>query len=446
MAFQRIAGNGKPRRERYSKRRQGNKMFIQKELDCGVRLIAEPLKKYHSVTVGIWVGAGSVTETREENGISHLIEHMLFKGTEKRTAKEIAVDVDNIGGQMNAFTSKECTCYYIRTIDEKLEEAIEILTDLFSNATLDAGELEKEKGVVLEEIAMTNDSPEDVAADLISETFFGACSLGKTIIGPPENIRAFSREDLKSYIGRYYTAENIVVAVAGNFEEDKLVGYLNQYLSNISRAKLEVPSFAHCGGFQPRQAFAATQKDIEQVHIWLGLPSYSIQAEQKYALNVLNNTLGGSMSSRLFQKIREEMGMAYSVYSHLALYRDTGMFGVYAGTTSKNAQIVTEMLLEELMRVKKEGITQKEFEQSKQQLKANLILSMESTSAKMNSIGKALILTGKAYTEEQMLRRFEEVTYEDVQKVIEHVVVPEQIAASYVGKVDDEEKLRSIFA
>lgn len=419
-------------------------MFIQKTLDCGVRLIAEPLKKFRSVTIGIWVGAGSITETDQENGISHLIEHMMFKGTEKRTAKQIAIDVDNIGGQMNAFTSKECTCYYIKTIDEKLEEAIEILSDFFCNAQLDDVELQKEKGVVLEEIAMTNDSPEDVAADLIASTYFNGCSLAKTIIGPPENIRSFSRNDLVDYIDRYYTADNIVVAVAGNFEEEKLTDYLNKYLSNIKNTKVELPQFSDCRSFETKKRFAAVKKDIEQVHMWLGLPSCNIKQNEKFAFNILNNVVGGSMSSRLFQKIREEMGMAYSVYSHLAMYRDTGMFGVYAGTTYQNTQIVTEMILEELMKLKREGITQEEFTQSKEQLKASLVLSMESTSANMNAIGKGAILMDRVYTEAQILRRLEKVSYEEVTKVIEYIIKPEMLSAAYVGKIDQEEKLRSL--
>ena len=192
--------------------------FVDEMLECGVRLIGERLPNFHSVTAGIWVGAGSVTETKEENGISHLIEHMFFKGTEKRSAKQISVDVDNIGGQINAFTSKECTCYYIKVIDEKLGEGLEILTDLFCNATLLPEELDKERNVVLEEIAMSNDNPEDAAMDLISSTYFDGCSLSKTILGPAENIRRFTRDDLKSYMYRYYTASNIVVAVAGNFD------------------------------------------------------------------------------------------------------------------------------------------------------------------------------------------------------------------------------------
>ncbi|MGI6154148.1 MAG: M16 family metallopeptidase [Christensenellaceae bacterium] len=419
-------------------------MIIQKKLDCGVTLVAEPLKNFRSVTVGIWVGAGSITESSQENGISHFIEHMLFKGTEKRSAKQIAIDVDSIGGQVNAFTSKECTCYYIKSIDEKMEDAIEILTDFFCNAVLDEEEMEKEKGVVLEEIAMNNDTPEDVASDLVAKVFFDTCSLEKTILGPPENICSFSRGDLKSYMKRYYTAENIVVAVAGNFEEERLTDCLNKYLSNVNTAALHVPEFAKCNTFSTKKNFATVQKDIEQVHIWLAMPGVNIGEKRKYALNIFNNILGGSMSSRLFQKIREEMGLVYTVFSHPVMYRDTGMLGVYAGTTYKNAQTVTELVIQELSALKKSGATKEEFVQSKAQLKGSLVLALESTSAKMNSLGKSMTLTGRVYTDDEILQFLEDVTYEDMQSIIDEIVVSHLLSGAYVGKIENEQALKSM--
>lgn len=421
-----------------------NNTFVKEKLQSGVTLIAEPLPNFHSVTVGIWVGAGSVTETPGENGISHLIEHMLFKGTKKRTAKQIAVDVDNIGGQINAFTSKECTCYYIKVIDEKLDAGLEILTDLFCNATLDPAELEKEKGVVLEEIAMSNDNPEDAAMDLISSAYFDGCSLAKTIIGPPENIKRFTRDDLVSYMDRYYTASNIVVAVAGNFEAQKLKESLNRYLVDINKHPLALPEFSHCGGFVTHGGFEINQRDIEQVHLCMGMPCYNLQDDKRFALNILNNVVGGSMSSRLFQKIREEMGMAYSVFTYPALYRDTGMYGVYAGTMAGNTEKVAEMVLEELKRVKADGITQDEFQQSKEQLKGSMILSLESTSSKMSAIGKALLLTGKTYSDEEVLRMIENVSYDEIREVAEYCLDFTGLTVTGVGKVKDTESLKNI--
>ena len=419
--------------------------FINEKLECGARLIAEKLPNFHSVTAGIWVGAGSVTETPEENGISHLIEHMLFKGTEKRTAKQIAVDVDNIGGQINAFTSKECTCYYIKVIDEKLAAGLEILTDLFCNATLPTEELDKERNVVLEEIAMSNDNPEDLAMDLIASTYFHGCSLEKTILGPADNIRRFGRQDLVSYMKRYYTAENIVVAVAGNFDAQELRDCLNMLLKKVNQKQLTVPGFAGCRGFEPQKDnFAKIDRDIEQVHLCMGFPGIRLDDKRKYALNIVNNVIGGSMSSRLFQRIREEMGMAYSVFTYPALYAGSGMYGVYAGTMASNTLQVAETILKELRNVKKEGITKDEFIQSKEQSRGNLILSLESTSSKMSSIGKAMILTGNVYSDEEVLRLMEEVRYEEAQDIIDACLDFDRMTVTCVGKVPESGELRRI--
>ena len=418
-------------------------MFIQKKLKSNITLIAEPLRNFHSVTIGVWVGAGSKTETPEENGISHFIEHMMFKGTKKRSAKQIAIDVDNIGGQINAFTSKECTCYYIKVMDEKLSEGIEILTDLFCNAVLDKDELERERGVILEEIAMSNDSPEDVAMDLIAAAFFKGCTLSKTILGPPSNIERFTRDDLINYINNRYTADNIVISVAGNFDEEKLTYELDRFME-VNQNPVKNAPFMSCADFSNTQAFATESKDIEQVHICMALPSYDVCDRKKYALQILNNTIGGSMSSRLFQKIREELGLAYTVYSHPVMYRDTGMYSFYAGTMSQNVVRVAELIREELTRVRKDGISKAEFDQSKEQLKGNFVLSAESTSAKMSAMGKSLLLTNRVYSDDEILKFIKYVTYEDVRQVIDEIIKPDDLTAAYVGKVEEKDKLEKI--
>jgi len=418
-------------------------MLINKKLENGVTFVGEKLNNFRSVAIGIWVSAGSVTETPAENGISHLIEHMMFKGTAKRSSKQIAVDADNIGAQINAFTSKEATCYYIKTIDEKIEDGAEILTDLFCHASLDVNELEKEKGVVLEEIAQNNDTPEDVAMDLISGTFFKGCALEKTILGPAENIKTFTREKLLNYVDCHYTAGNIVVSAAGNFDENRLTDCLNRYLSVEVRQENSVDT-AFCGNFKNAKGFAHIEKDIEQVHVCMAIPSYSIKNKKRYALYTLNNIIGGSMSSRLFQRIREEMGMAYSVYSHPVMYRDTGMFSLYAGTTPQNVNAVAEIMIEELRLIEKESIAEEEFMQSKEQLKGNMILSLESTSAKMNSIGKSMMLTGCIYTDEDVMKMVDDLTLGNVQEVIEEIITPDNITATYVGKVDDAALLKRL--
>ncbi len=419
-------------------------MIIQKQLANGIKLVAEKMPSFRSVTFGIWVGAGSVIETEKENGISHFIEHMLFKGTNKRSAKDIAMEVDSIGGQINAFTSKECTCYYIKTIDEKIKEGVEILSDLFCNSVFDAGELEKEKGVVIEEIAMSTDNPEELAMDSISSNYFGGCALSKTILGPTENIKSFFRDDLIDYIKRYYTTDNIIISVAGNFEEDFIVDLINKYFADISHSTGNKPTLDCCKAFVPKKRFDYISKDIEQVHICLAYNGFAITDNRKYALNVANNVIGGSMSSRLFQKVREELGMAYAVYSYPALYTHTGMFGVYAGTLTQNVFTVCEVIHKELRELLENGITAEEFMQSKEQIKGGHIFSMESTSSKMNMIGKSMILTGKVQTDEEKLALMEGVTHEEVNNILKDVLNIDEVVCTVVGKIEDEGKLKGI--
>lgn len=416
--------------------------MILKKLDCGATLVADAPGCFRSATVGIWAQAGSVTETAADNGISHLIEHMLFKGTAHRSAKQIAVDVDSIGGQINAFTSKENTCFYIRVMDEKLPEGIEILTDLFCNATLPAEELEREKGVVLEEIAMSSDQPDDVAMDLMAEHFFAGCSLERTILGPPDNIRRFTRSDLERYMDRRYTADSVVVAVAGSFDEQKLTAALEQGLSGLRRGG-ESPDYRRLEERTYGRSASFKTKDIEQEQVCVAMPccSYSDRAE-RHALSVVSNVLGGSMSSRLFQSIREERGLAYSVYSHPMLYRDTGMFTVYAGTMPQNTEQVTELIMQELQKLRRDGITEAEFVQSKEMLKGSLILSLESSSSRMSALAKNVLAEGRIYTEEEMIQAIEDVTMAAVNEQIEKTINPDRVTGAYVGPALDEATVR----
>ncbi len=410
-------------------------MYIEDKLNSGIPVVCEQVPDFRSVTVGIWVRAGSATETPEENGISHLIEHMLFKGTEKRSAKQIAMEMDSLGGQINAFTSKECTCYYIKVIDEKLKDGIEILSDLFLNSVFDEKELEKEKGVVLEEIAMYNDTPDEVAHELISSTFFKGTLLEKSILGPAENIKSFGRDDVVSYKERFYGPKNIVVAVAGNFDMGELMETLNRYFCNLSAPGV-IKSDLAAAELKHGRKNSFVKRDIEQAHLSLAFPGYALSDPERYPLSVLSNIIGASMSSRLFQKIREEKGMAYAVYSYLSMYTATGMFAVYAGTTQRNLQTVIELVLEEMKTLKQDKITKEEFLQSKEQLKGNYILALESTSAKMNSIGKAKLLTGKLITEEETIELVNKVSFEETRAILDKLIDFEACAITAVGKED----------
>lgn len=395
-------------------------MYFKKHLSCGIEVIAEKLDNFRSCTIGVWVRAGSTTETEEENGVSHFIEHMLFKGTEKRSAKQIAIDTDNIGGQVNAFTSKECTCYYIKAIDEKLEAAVELLSDIFLHATIDGEELEKERGVILEEIAMYNDTPDEVAHEIVSSAFFTGTPLQKTILGPAENIRRFTREDLLAYKQKHYGVNNIVIAVAGHFDEQQLFDLLERYFCTDCLQKVS-PVLQDLSSFTPQKHEVSAFRDIEQAHLCISLPGFSLKDNRRYALSILNNLIGGSMSSLLFQSVREERGLAYSVYSYPSAYATTGMFTVYAGTTLQNLGTVEQVIRTEMQKLRREKVTSGVFEQNKEQLKGSYVLALESTSARMNSIGKAVLLTGEVKTDDEVLALIDRVKIEECNALLEEL-------------------------
>ena len=395
-------------------------MYFKKHLSCGIEVIAEKLDNFRSCTIGVWVRAGSTTETEEENGVSHFIEHMLFKGTEKRSAKQIAIDTDNIGGQVNAFTSKECTCYYIKAIDEKLEAAVELLSDIFLHATIDGEELEKERGVILEEIAMYNDTPDEVAHEIVSSAFFTGTPLQKTILGPAENIRRFTREDLLAYKQKHYGVNNIVIAVAGHFDEQQLFDLLERYFCTDCLQKVS-PVLQDLSSFTPQKHEVSAFRDIEQAHLCISLPGFSLKDNRRYALSILNNLIGGSMSSLLFQSVREERGLAYSVYSYPSSYATTGMFTVYAGTTLQNLGTVEQVIRTEMQKLRREKVTSGVFEQNKEQLKGSYVLALESTSARMNSIGKAVLLTGEVKTDDEVLALIDRVKIEECNALLEEL-------------------------
>lgn len=420
--------------------------MFERKLDCGLTLVGDRIPHMRSATIGVWVAAGSTTETAETNGISHFLEHMMFKGTTHRTARQISIDVDNIGGQMNAFTTKEATAYYIRVMDRNLLEGIDILTDLVCNATLPADELEKERGVILEEIAMANDLPDDLVMDLIAKVYFSGTSLSRTILGPSENIQRFTRDDLLSYIDELYTADNMVVSIAGNFDLDEVTDHLNERMRGISRKPAKRPATADTSGFRPHGPECAfTMRDIEQVHMAFGFPAVSmLSLKERYALAALNEVIGGSMSSRLFQKVREDMGLAYTVNSVPMLYTGTGMFCVYAGTLARNAQTVTEVIFEELEKIRLHGITDAEFEQTKRIFRGNYILQMEFTGARMNQLAKSRLLLGRLMSEDDVLDYVDNVTRDEVAEQIALVTDPDRVSAAYVGMPENSEALSAV--
>ncbi len=419
-------------------------MHELKKLNNGITVVHEKLDDFKSVAIGIWIRAGSINESEKNNGISHFIEHMLFKGTKKRSAKDIAVEMDNVGGQLNAFTSKECTCFHAKVMDKHIGVAVDVLCDIVQNSVFDEKEIEKEKGVVLEEVSMVEDTPEDLVHDLLAQGVFSGDTLGLPVIGKKEAISGFKRQDIMDYTAQCYSAENMVVAVAGKYDENVLLPMLEEKLAELPKT---------CSGScreresKPVHASGASSKakETEQVHVCLGLPGYAMEDRKLYSLHVINNILGGGMSSRLFQKIREEKGMAYSVYSYPSAYADTGLFTLYAGTSPKQVEAVIRMMLAEVEKIKQEGLTQTEVDQAKEQLKGNFILGVESTSSKMNILGKSQTLLGKVIEEEETLARVDAVTLDSVMGIIPEVFDESKIFAALVGKTEEGFDIKKMF-
>ena len=407
-------------------------MIEQIRLGNGIRVCMEHMDSVRSVALGVWVNAGSVFETEENAGVSHFIEHMLFKGTEKRSASDIAAETDAIGANLNAFTAKECTCFHIKALDEDLALAVEMLSDILLHSTLEPEQMDRERGVVLEEIAMTEDSPEDIVFDRASEQLFFGTPIESEILGTEQTVGAMRREDLLGYMQRHYTAENIVIAVAGSFERETLLALLERYFADVPHGERhDVPDVSIRAGFRT----ALVKKDVEQINLCLSLPGAALGTDAYYAQAVLSNALGGSMSSRLFQHIREERGLAYSVYSYPMAYRGVGCLCFYAGCTEGQAGEVLSLMLKELDDVKKGGISEAEFTRARQQLKGSYLLSMESTMAHMSALGKTALLLDKEYDLNAALNRIECVTMEAVKKAAESLFTPEAAAFCAVGRL-----------
>ncbi len=413
-------------------------MYIDKILPNGVRVVAKKLPNFRSCSIGVWVKAGCAGETSSINGISHFIEHMLFKGTEKRTAKQIAMDMDNIGGQINAFTSKEFTCYYSKVMDSKLRFGMEIVGDIFCNSVFDEDEIRKEKGVVIEEISMSEDQPDDVALERLASTFFEGTTIGQTILGPAENIRGLTRERMLEYMQGLYQPDNYAVSVAGNFDENELYECVQNYFSRPQNAPSKPPAVYVDN--EKKQKFTWVNKEIEQVHLALALPGHKYSDVRKDAVAAVSNILGGSMSSRLFQRIREQMGMAYSVFTFPSSYEGSGMLAAYAACSADNAKVVLEAMVEEFEKMKREGITQEELSQSKEQLMGNFVLSQESSSTRMNLLGKSALLRGHIVTEEEVIERTTRLTLDDLHAAVEHSFDFDKVSIVAVGKNTDSLK------
>ncbi len=386
-------------------------MYDEITMPNGLRIIAERIPHFRSVSIGLWVKSGSLYETPEENGVSHFIEHMLFKGTAKRTARQIAEEMDAVGGSMNAFTAKECTCFYAKVVDEHLPMAMDLIADIAQNSLFTETDIEREKGVVLEEIGMVEDQPEDLVSELLMEARLGDQALARPILGTEETLMALTRENILSYYKRMYRPENCVLAVAGNYDWENLQKLAQDAYGSWTGTNEPSPS---CATVLPAATVVRREKDIEQIHICLAWPGVATGTKEIFPVSILNTVFGGAMSSRLFQRIREESGMAYSVYSYPASYPDVGMIGVYAGASRENAPEVLRMIREEADSMRDKGLTMEEFIPAREQLKGSYILGLETTGSRMNSIGRRKLLLNSTQTESDVIDKLNAITLEEV--------------------------------
>ena len=408
------------------------------KLKCGTTIIMEKTDYVQSAALGIWVKAGAADENDDVSGVSHFIEHMMFKGTDKRTAKEIASDVDKIGGVFNAFTGKEATCYYIKTLSSNIYEGTEILLDMITGSKFDSEEMDKERQVICEEIKMVKDSPDDDVYDTISELVSGGNPLGRSILGTPESLAGIDRDKMTGYFMEKYARDSIVIAVAGNFDEDRITEMFESRLDCLREKKV-------CSEIQLkpyRQSFDVKVRDIEQTHICLASPGVSMDDEMYYAFVLMNSIFGGSMSSRLFQNIREEKGLAYSVCSMNVFSSYWGFFSIYAGVAHEKAEDALAGIKEELDLLRSKGVTAEELSMAKEQVKSSYIFGLENINSRMFSIGKNQLLLNKVYDPQQVLADFDKVTQDDIKKAAEMIGdYSGYCAASVTGREFDLERL-----
>ena len=407
-------------------------MYRKTTLANGVRVITERMPHVRSASLGIWADVGSAAERSEQRGISHLVEHMLFKGTRRRSAREIAETMDGVGGNLNAFTDKETTCYYAKVIDHHVPLAVDVLTDMFLHSTFDERELAKEQQVVLEEIRMYDDAPDDVIFDLFTRTMWHGSHLGEPTIGYAETVAALTSDDLRAHMSAHYAPNAVVVAAAGNVDHDELVGLIARAFASFSGvAALPVPE---------RPLAAPTTlvrtKDTEQAYVVLGARGLDATDERRYALSILDTILGGGMSSRLFQEVREKRGLAYSVYSFQQNYRGAGLVGVSAGTAPERVQECVDVIAGELERFAATGPTDAEIALAKEHIKGSLTLSLESSSSRMMRLGRSEFVHGRQFAIEEIETRVDAVTYDDVAALGSELLVPGALGLFVLGPLD----------
>jgi predicted Zn-dependent peptidase len=405
----------------------------RQKLPNGLTVITEQMKHIRSASIGIWLQTGSRDEEAEWNGISHFIEHMVFKGTKHRTAEQIAREVDSIGGNMDAFTAKECICFNVKVLDEHVPTALDILSDLVLNPVFDANDIARERGVIMEEIKMDEDNPDYLVHEIFTQNFWKDHPLGKPILGTKETVKRFDREPVLDAYAHRFAPGNIIVSAAGNLDHDKFVDLVT---GHFERMKPMSNGFHSSAPKIVSRITLRNKKALEQVQLCLGVPAHPIAHEKRHAGYILSTLLGGGMSSRLFQNIRERQGLAYSIYSDLNPYRDTGCLAVYAGTSLASAAKVVQSVVSEFRRLKTEQVTDEELRRSKAQLKGSLMLSLESSTSRMSNLARQEMYFDHFYDLDELIQRIEAVTAEDLINLANEFFKTESVAVTALGNLN----------
>ncbi|VBB08039.1 Hypothetical protein LUCI_3304 [Lucifera butyrica] len=410
-------------------------MYRKSVLPNGIRIVSETIPYVKSVTLGIWVNTGSRYEEEDNHGVSHFIEHLLFKGTLSRSAKDIAEQVDAVGGQLNAFTAKEYTCYYMKILDTHTELAMDILSDMLCFSKFDPADIEREREVVMEEINMYEDSPDELVHDLYLDHVWPGHTLGRNILGTVQSVKELNRTKVLEYYRRFYTPDNMVIAAAGNITHEGVTALAERFFGSLTgtkRTSLALPPVL-------TSAYTVQTKDTEQVHFCLGTGSVPQNSPDIYTVHILNNILGGGISSRLFQSIREERGLAYSVYSYQTNYSDAGLLTIYAGTRPGNASQVIELILQNIKELCRQGITEAELVKTKEQLKGSLLLGLESSNSRMSRLGKMEVTMNKYITLEEIIEKIEQVSLADFRNMCDRLFLQQALSLTALGPVSGEQ-------
>ena len=409
-----------------------NSPIVRDVLGNGIRLLTERMTQVRSISIGVWLTRGSRHETAERGGIAHFVEHMLFKGTTTRSAEDIAQAIDSIGGQLDAFTAKEYASYYIKVLDEHLPLAIDILSDIVMNPAFSAEDIEREKKVVVEEIKMVEDTPDDLVHELFTQGFWADHPLGRPILGTRETVESFTANLLRDYFHRAYTAPNLIISAVGNLEHNHVRELVEQRFAPVpttgETVREQAPTVA------PK--ILIRNKELEQSHLCLGASSYPQNHDDRYSSYVLNTMLGGSMSSRLFQNVREKRGLAYAVFSGLSAYRDAGSFTIYAGCSNEVVGEVIDLVVEELRGVKQAPVPDAELQRAKDHLKGSLMLSLENTASRMSHLARQEIYFDRQFGLDETLQGIERVTAAEVQRVAVDLFRNGALAATVLGNVN----------